>query len=83
MDEEVSAMSSDDESGAGVAEQSDERRMSLEESRAQRAASPWDLAGSTPESRILSAETLIILDRRFGQETPQWVFDVYEGRLPA
>lgn len=49
----------------------------------ERAKADFALAGSTPRSRWLSAEIIIKLDRQQGKTTPQWVIDVYEGRLPA
>ncbi len=73
----------DDDRVAGNTASLAGRRLTLEESKAQRAASAWDLAGSTPDIRRMSAEILVKLDRRFGKVTPQWVLDVYEGRLPA
>lgn len=57
--------------------------MSEYDSAEERANADFELAGSTPRSRRMSAELLIKLDRQEGKATPQWVIDVYEGRLPA
>ena len=50
---------------------------------AERANASFSLRGDSPRTRWLSAEIIIKLDRRQGKTTPQWVIDVYEGRLPA
>lgn len=49
----------------------------------QRAASQFDLRGSTPENRRISAQILVKIARKENREPEQWVLDVAEGRLPA
>ncbi|MCS3779356.1 hypothetical protein [Tsukamurella ocularis] len=55
----------------------------VNESAEQRANADYELTGDTPESRRLSAEILVKLDRQEGKTPDQWVLDVAEGRLPA
>ena len=55
----------------------------LNTSAEQRANADYELTGDTPESRRLSAEILVKVDRLEGKTPDQWVLDVAEGRLPA
>ncbi|WP_156485629.1 hypothetical protein [Tsukamurella pseudospumae] len=48
-----------------------------------RANAKFELTGDSPRSRQLSAEILVKVARRRGEEPEQWVLDVAEGRLPA
>lgn len=49
----------------------------------ERAKATFELRGDTPVSRRLSAEILVKVARRRGEEPIRWVLDVAEGRLPA
>ncbi|BDD84188.1 hypothetical protein TPB0596_39510 [Tsukamurella pulmonis] len=48
-----------------------------------RANAEFALAGDSPRSRRLSAQLLVRLAHRRGEDPEQWVLDVAEGRLPA
>ncbi len=56
---------------------------SLEESAAARARSERQLRGRTAEERRIAAEIVVVNNQMRGVDTPQWVIDVAEGRLPA
>ncbi|WP_175400117.1 hypothetical protein [Tsukamurella pseudospumae] len=45
--------------------------------------SDFDLYGSTPEARRISAQILVKLARQEGREPDQWLLDVVAGRLSA
>ncbi len=49
----------------------------------ERAKADFSLRGDSPRARQLSAELLVVLAHRKGEEPEQWVIDVAEGRLPA
>ncbi|KXP09292.1 hypothetical protein [Tsukamurella pseudospumae] len=52
-------------------------------SQEQRRIAGFDLYGSTPEARRISAQILVKLARQEGREPDQWLLDVVAGRLPA
>ncbi|MFC7754361.1 hypothetical protein [Tsukamurella soli] len=56
---------------------------SIEESAAARAKADFHLWGMTPHNRRISAQIVVEVARRKGEEPEQWVLDVAEGRLPA
>lgn len=55
----------------------------LERSARERDEADFFLRGQSEEERMISAQIVIELDRQEGKQTPQWVVDVAEGRLPA
>lgn len=56
---------------------------SLSRSAEERELADFELGGDSPRARQLSAQIIVKLDRQEGKQTPQWVIDVAEGRLPA